>query len=176
MDQNQNRLDQYGCFTPGGTNEVEGTCTDIDFQTGLQQAHPMKGMDLCSELDRLDDCVMADMVAVAKKASEAIGVYVRVDMFLGSSDRAVHVQEFSTNHMNGLRHCSAVKNADGCIDPCFQGVLWKKNGGVTALGGPRTHMPDALRKWLALPNDTTAKCMDIETTSNAMPLETTCTK
>ena len=74
MDENQTRLDQYGCFTPGGSGERNGQCTAIDFQKGSSLAHPMKGLDLCSTLDKIDDCIMQDMIAIAKKASMAIGV------------------------------------------------------------------------------------------------------
>jgi hypothetical protein len=161
MDEKQERLDQYGCFTPGGTEKLDGQCTAIDFQSGTKHSHPMKGMDICSDLDKVDDCLMNDMLALAKKASEAIGVYIRVDMFLGR-DGKIYVQEYSTNHMNGLRHCAAVKDANGCVDPCFQGAMWKNigTGGNPIFGGPKTPIPSALEQWMLL-EDESAKCGDI---------------
>jgi hypothetical protein len=80
--------------------------------------------------------------------------------------------------MNGLRHCtSAIKNDDGCIDRCFQGVLWREALGAaaTTFGGPQTAIPDALRQWLTL-KDNTSKCTDIVNIgpSAEPPLDTTC--
>lgn len=152
MDTDQNRLDQYGCFVSGGTEESKGECTTIDFEKGQKTAHPMKGMDLCSDLPPIDDCAMKEMIAIAKEASVAVGVYVRVDMFL-SEDNKAYLQEFSTNHMNGLRHCSAIKRDNGCLDPCFQGELWKTAGGNATLGGTLADIPTELSNWLSLPNE-----------------------
>lgn len=176
MDENQSRLDQYGCFTSGGSEKLDGQCTLIDFQEGARRAHSMKGMDICSDLQVIDDCVMRDMIAIAQKASEAIGVYVRVDMFLGG-DGQVYVQEYSTNHMNGLRHCSALKETNGCINPCFQGRMWKdtRSKGNPTFGGPKTAMPNALNDWMKLPDDS-SKCSDIVTSTTIVPsTPSTCT-
>jgi hypothetical protein len=171
MDVDQNRLDQYGCFTPAGNEEKNGQCTAIDFQTGRNKAHPMKGMDICSALPAIDECVMNDMIALATKASEAIGVYVRVDMFVGPNDE-IYVQEFSTNHMNGLRHCSAIKDENGCIDPCFQGRMWKNTGSST-FGGTETDMPTELQNWLKLSGDEACTDVEANTPINATP-ESSC--
>lgn len=95
MDVNQNRLDDNGCFTAGPSAEKAGKCTFIDFEVGAKKAFPMKGMNTCSDL-KIDDCVMQEMIAQAKRAAEAVGVYIRVDFFLGS-DKKAYVQEFSTN-------------------------------------------------------------------------------
>jgi hypothetical protein len=158
MDANQTRLDQYGCFTTAGKEEKDGQCTVIDFQTGSKKAHPMKGMDLCSALPVIGECVMNDMIALATKASEAIGVYVRVDMFVGPNNE-IYVQEFSTNHMSGFRHCSAIKDENNCIDPCFQGRMWKNTGSST-FGGTETDILPELHSWLNLTSDDA--CTDIE--------------
>jgi hypothetical protein len=158
MDANQTRLDQYGCFTTAGKEEKDGQCTVIDFQTGSKKAHPMKGMDLCSALPVIGECVMNDMIALATKASEAIGVYVRVDMFVGPNNE-IYVQEFSTNHMSGFRHCSAIKDENNCIDPCFQGRMWKNTGSST-FGGTETDILPELHRWLNLTSDDA--CTDIE--------------
>jgi hypothetical protein len=169
--------DQYGCFVAGG-RQTELTdadqCTEIDFQTGARDAFAMKGMNICSDLPIIDDCIMKDAIAVAQKASEAIGVYVRVDLFLGNNGH-IYLQEFSTNHMNGLRHCSAVKDEDGCIDPCFQGVMWKNASDESYLfGGPQTAIPDALSNWLEI-KDVNGQCKDIESTVLSSLVASSCT-
>ncbi|KAI2501576.1 hypothetical protein MHU86_12900 [Fragilaria crotonensis] len=170
MDEKQNRLDQFGCFSAGGRAEFQGQCTAIDFQKGATMAHPMKGLDLCTDLVKFDDCLMNDMIAIARQASEMIGVYIRVDMFVGN-DGKIYLQEFTTNHMNGLRHCSAIMNANGCVDPCFQGAMWKAAGNNSTFGGSLTVEPEALTTWLSLPID--AKCPDIEKTQlQPAPLST----
>jgi len=53
------------------------------------------------------------------------------------------VQEYSTNHMNGLRHCSA-RIEDGCINSCFLGQMWKAAGGHETYGGPTTSIPEVI--------------------------------
>lgn len=172
MDVNQDRLDQFGCFTHSGNGEQSGQCAKIDFQKGSELAYPMKGMDLCSDLEIIDECLMNDMIAVAKKASEAVGVYIRVDFFLGA-DKKVYVQEFSTNHMNGLRHCSAIKHENGCIDPCFQGEMWKDAAGNSTYGGTPTNIPPPLKEWLALESNA-KKCAAVVGAKVESPLATTC--
>jgi hypothetical protein len=87
----QRRLDEFGCFAPGGLEQYDGECTLIDFQEGDRQAYPVKGMDLCSDLQSIPECTMQDMIDIAQKASLAIGVYVRVDMFLDESGK-IYVQ------------------------------------------------------------------------------------
>lgn len=136
------------------------------------RAHPMKGMDICSELPKISECQMKDMVNLAARASKAIGVYVRVDMFVGPNGD-IHVQEFSTNHMNGLRHCSAMVDQDGCVDPCYQGRMWKDVGGSSTFGGPETQMPAELKEWLALESDAD-KCKSVESTQLEAPPVSSC--
>lgn len=48
-------------------------------------------------------------------------------MFVADNDQIV-VQEYTTNHMGGRRHCSARLEADGCINSCFLGEMWNKAG------------------------------------------------
>mmetsp|Transcript_2588 Transcript_2588/g.4173 ORF Transcript_2588/g.4173 Transcript_2588/m.4173 type:complete len:454 (-) Transcript_2588:298-1659(-) len=119
----------------------------------------MKGLNICSDFS-IDQCILDDMIAIATKASKAIGVYVRVDMFLGA-DNSIHVQEYSTNHMNGLRHCSAKLDENDCIDPCFQGRMWKEAGGNSAFGGPQLTLPPQLEDYMGLATDD-EKCDNIK--------------
>mmetsp|Transcript_3881 Transcript_3881/g.6489 ORF Transcript_3881/g.6489 Transcript_3881/m.6489 type:complete len:2423 (+) Transcript_3881:72-7340(+) len=172
MDSDQNRLDQFGCFVSGGVEDTAKECTSIDFQTGQKFAYPMKGMALCSDLPRINDCTMMEMISIAKKASEAIGVYVRVDMFLSDTGE-IYLQEFTTNHMNGLRHCSAIMRDDGCLDPCFQGAMWDQAGGNATFGGAPAPIPDALAGWLALQDDA-KKCEDVSQTDIKLSPAFTC--
>jgi hypothetical protein len=111
----------------------------------------MKGLDLCESVDKPDDCIIADIKKVAEEISEKIGAYVRIDMFI-SKDVEIVVQEYTTNHMGGLRHCSARKE-NGCIDSCFLGKMWKDAGGNSTYGGPSTGIPQVITDALLLEDD-----------------------
>jgi hypothetical protein len=140
VDKDWNRLDQWGCFTPSGTElEPDGECHAIDFNTGRNKAYPMKGLDLCGEIEKPADCLIADIVAVAQDVSKRIGAYVRVDMFVAQNNEII-VQEYTTNHMAGLRHCSA-RMENGCVNSCFLGEMWQAAGGNAKYGGPSTGVP-----------------------------------
>mmetsp|Transcript_18660 Transcript_18660/g.28348 ORF Transcript_18660/g.28348 Transcript_18660/m.28348 type:complete len:822 (+) Transcript_18660:94-2559(+) len=143
IDAEWNRLDQHGCFTPSSEGEkAESGCTAIDFNTGKDKAHPMKGLDICGPIEKPDDCIIQDIIDVAKKIGRLVGAYVRVDLFISSNGEVI-VQEYSTNHMNGLRHCSA-KVDGGCINSCFLGQMWKAAGGHATYGGPATSIPEVI--------------------------------
>ena len=92
MDQNQQRLDQYGCFVPSGGITLESntstttSCPKLDVYP--QYVGPVKGnLNLCDKVEAVPDCVMNDMVALAQQISQRIGVYVRVDMFLDQNNQ-----------------------------------------------------------------------------------------
>jgi hypothetical protein len=78
----------------------------------------------------------------AKQLSRAIGVYIRVDMFV-TDDRRIYVQEYTRFHSGGLRHCAA-KDRDGCVNSCFLGQTWQGAGGSVLLGGPTLQVPSYL--------------------------------
>ena len=111
----------------------------------------MKGLDLCGEIEKPADCLIADIVAVAQDVSKRIGAYVRVDMFVAQNNEIV-VQEYTTNHMAGLRHCSA-RMENGCVNSCFLGEMWKAAGGNATYGGPSTGVPADIEDANAM-NDT----------------------
>ncbi|KAI2502637.1 extracellular matrix structural constituent [Fragilaria crotonensis] len=117
-----NRLDKFGCFEPGGFELIDKatSCTAIDFETGKRKAGPIKkDLYMCDQIPKISDCLLNEMAAIALDLGNRIGVYMRVDMFVVGN--AVYVQEYSANHMNGLRHCAAKTDANGCIDSCFMG-------------------------------------------------------
>jgi hypothetical protein len=143
VDKNWLRLDHYGCFEPGGMEVIdeETSCTSIDFSTGGRRAGPVKkDLYTCNTIPTLPKCVLQDMIDIALDLGRRIGVYIRVDMF--EVDGKVYVQEYSANHMNGLRHCAAKLQGDGCIDSCFMGRLWNKAG--APFGGNVTKVPSSL--------------------------------
>ena len=152
VDNNWNRLDQFGCFEPGGVGLVESNgCTAIDFITGKRRAGPVKkDLYICDEEslpDDLDECLKQEMLDLALDAGNRIGVYIRVDMFIAGGK--VFVQEYTTNHMNGLRHCAAKFNPlTGCVDSCFMGRAWNDAG--APYGGAPTTVPDALSGFYGL--------------------------
>jgi len=98
----------------------------------------MKGLNLCGALPPLEKCLLDDTckIAIATDFSLLIGVYMLVDLFVGNDD-TIYVQEYTTNHMNGLRHSSSIRNkTTSCIDPCFLGRMWRMNGGNQTMGSP----------------------------------------
>jgi hypothetical protein len=152
VDKDWNRLDQFGCFEPGGVGSVETNgCTAIDFITGKRRAGPVKkDLYVCDDdsiPSDLDECLKQEMLDIALDAGSRIGVYIRVDMFVVGGK--VFVQEYTTNHMNGLRHCaSKFDPLTGCIDSCFIGRAWNAAG--APFGGGPTTVPSALTGFYAL--------------------------
>lgn len=118
-------------------------CTLLDSQGGANTARPMKGFDLCGPLTKPPDCLLNDLIALAKKASAAVGVYARIDLFASGVTNQVYVQEYTMNHMNGIRHCMAQSTAS-CIDPCYLGVMWQNAGGNATFGGGGVTIPASL--------------------------------
>jgi hypothetical protein len=146
VDADWNRLDAYGCFEPAGNSmqvnvdKTNSSCAAIDFSTGRRKAGPVKkDMYICQTVGKPSACIIKDMIAAAEKLGSAIGVYMRVDMFVSGND--VFVQEYSANPMNGLRHCAA-KMDGACVDSCFLGRAWKAAG--VPYGGKLTTMPTEL--------------------------------
>jgi hypothetical protein len=137
------RLDHYGCFEPGGMDSVEdsaGFCTFIDFATGKRRAGPVKtGLHLCESIPDISPALWKEMMGLALTAGTRIGVAIRIDMFVANG--MVYVQEYTTNHMNGIHHCAAKYDVStGCIDSCFMGRMWNgADGGM--YGGLATPVP-----------------------------------
>ena len=149
VDTNWNRLDKFGCFEPGGFGMLDdgSNCTAIDFMTGQQRSGPVKkDLYVCEEIPEVDSCVLEEMVDIAVGLGDRIGVYMRVDMFI--VENKVYVQEYSANHMNGLRHCAAKFDEDECIDSCFLGRMWEAAG--APYGGGVTQVPGKLAGFAAL--------------------------
>ena len=149
VDTDWNRLDKFGCFESGGFEHVEDqtNCTVIDFETGKRKAGAIK-KDLysCDHIPKISDCLMKEMIDIALDLVTRIGVYMRVDMFV--VENSVYVQEYTANHMNGLRHCAAKTDDQGCIDSCFLGRMWRDAGGP--FGGIPTPVPAKLRGFASL--------------------------
>ena len=152
MDETFERLDQYGCFEPAFPERLDGDCFHVDFGAGSQSVCPMKDLDVCSDpLPPIPACIWDDLRNAAVSLGQAIGVYMRIDMFV-SMNGLVYVQEYSMNHNDGLRHCAARRHSeDGCVDSCFLGRCWKENGAKpmanAVFGGPRTVEPAVLQDW-----------------------------
>lgn len=148
VDTDWNRLDQFGCFEPGGV-ELMGTdsCHMIDFASGKLRAGPVKkDLNMCNEVTQVSECILQDMIDIALSLGERIGVAIRVDMFVAKNK--VYVQEYSANHMNGLRHCAAQLKEDGCIDSCYLGRMWDSAG--APYGGIPTTVPAPLLGFASL--------------------------
>lgn len=153
VDEAFNRLDQYGCFTRGGSTLSKKACVVKDFITGLAEANRMKGYNLCDRVAVPKACVLQDILSIAKTLSKAIGVYARIDLFVTNAGEVV-VQEYTLNHANGTRHCSAKLEGE-CINSCFLGDMWINAGGNPAFGGPATPPP---ANYLAYANAVNNKC------------------
>lgn len=153
VDEEWNRLDKHGCFEPKlpfGQDLDGDTCYDIDFEFGERHPYPFKGQDLCGVINEPETCVLDSLKTIAKELSKALGVYMRIDMFV-SGDNKVYVQEYTTNHAGGKRHCAAKESDSGCIDSCFLGKLFKEKSNGTIYGGPQTSIPSILDEWRTKP-------------------------
>jgi hypothetical protein len=175
VDEKWNRIDQFGCFEPGGVETIDKAgCTAIDFTTGKRRSGPVKkDLYLCDNksIPQLDDCLKKEMIATALNLGSKIGVYIRIDMFV--ADGLVFVQEYTTNHMNGLRHCASKLNAyTGCVDSCFIGRAW--NVAVTEFGGPATAVPSALSSFRTL--SAQQQCDLLQTKAPQSIKKTSCVK
>lgn len=149
VDADWNRLDKHGCFVPQptfGLDADDDQCYDIDFDHGAKHPYKFKDQDLCGEIPRPGGCTFDNLKAVAVSLSKKLGVYMRIDMFVGG-DGQVYVQEYTSNHAGGLRHCASKETDNGCVDSCFLGKLWKEKSGGTIYGGPQTPMPTILDGW-----------------------------
>lgn len=149
VDTEWNRLDKFGCFEPGGFEHVDDKtkCVVIDFETGKRKAGSIKkDLYTCDHTPKIDDCLLKEMIDIAFDLGTRIGVYMRIDMFV--VDSSVYVQEYSANHMNGLRHCVAKTDDQGCIDSCLLGRMWKDAGGLN--GGIPTPVPVKLGGFASL--------------------------
>merc|ERR1712183_718380 len=119
-------------------------CTAIDFDAGKKNIGPVKkDMYLCDDVPRVEENVWQEMQRIAVGLGESIGVSIRVDMFV--ADDQIYVQEYATNHMNGLRHCAAKIDENGCVDSCFLGRAWEEAGGT--YGGVSTTVPSSLKDY-----------------------------
>jgi len=149
VDEEWNRLDKHGCFVPqpafGLDADADG-CYDIDYDHGERHPYPFKGQNLCGELNEPKTCLLDSLKAIATDLSKTLGVYMRIDMFVSGDDK-VFVQEYTTNHAGGLRHCAAKESDSGCIDSCFLGKIWKDKSSGTIYGGPQTSIPSILDGW-----------------------------
>lgn len=147
VDTDWNRLDSFGCFEPGGYEFTDSDgCTSIDFTTGQRKAGAVKkDLYLCEDVDQPTPCIMEEMTELALSLASTIGVYMRIDMFVANNQ--VFVQEYTPNHMNGMRHCMA-KRAGDCIDSCFVGRMWEEAG--QPFGGAPTPVPELLNGFQAL--------------------------
>jgi len=147
IDTEGHRLDEFGCFEPGGyLFDQADNCTVIDFTTGKKKCGPVKkDLYLCTEVPPIPRCLLNDMIQTAIDIQNAIGVYMRIDMFVANNQ--YYVQEYTPNHMNGLRHCAA-KKVDGCIDSCFLGRMY--SGAGSPYGGVKTTVPAVLNGYLGL--------------------------
>jgi hypothetical protein len=134
VDEEWNRLDKNGCFFPQpafGLDADGDKCYDIDWDYGKNHPLKFKEQDLCGQLEHPDPCVFTNLKALAREISEVLGVYMRIDFFVNGSGM-IFVQEFTSNHAGGLRHCASKYNEEtGCVDSCFLGKLWKEKSGGT---------------------------------------------
>jgi hypothetical protein len=150
VDKTWNRLDTFGCFEPShvGNVEKDTNCTSIDFSIGRRKAGPVKkDLYICSDIPIVDECIKQEMIELAIEIGKRVGVYIRVDMFV--ADGRIFIQEYSTNHMNGLRHCAAYFDPkSGCIDSCFLGRMWNSAG--APYGGVKTVVPEKLEGFMNL--------------------------
>ena len=92
-----------------------------------------------------------EMVKMAKKVSEALGVFFRVDMYLTPKGRVV-LGEVTPHHANGKIVCATPTESgesDGsCVDNCFMGKMWSKwNSGEVQEGGPILPIPPYYVGW-----------------------------
>ena len=160
VDADWKRLDKHGCFSPQpafGLDNDGDQCYDIDWDYGSTHPFKFKDLDLCGRIGKPDPCVFDNLKSLAVELGSLIGVYMRIDFFVGG-DGKVYVQEYTSNHAGGTRHCAAREDEDtGCIDSCYLGKLWKEmSGGGTLYGGPQTDTPNILFDWLS--KDQTDQC------------------
>lgn len=149
VDTDLNRLDKFGCFEPAGIGHTDDKtgCPAIDFETGKRKAGSIKkDLYTCDTIPNVDTCLLKEMTEIAISLGKRIGVYMRVDMFV--AENTIFVQEYSANHMNGLRHCAAKEDKNGCIDSCFLGRMWSEAGGP--YGGNTTAVPAKLGGFTSL--------------------------
>ena len=71
-------------------------------------------MHLCNDVSRIDNFLWKDIQRIVLGIGESIGVSICTDMFV--ADDQIYVQEYATNHMNGLCHCAAKLDENDCVE------------------------------------------------------------
>jgi hypothetical protein len=135
------RVDEHGCF---GRNKnyqlpIPGQCS-VSTIVG-----PIVGLKRCGDFARPKD--WDKLLAMAKKMSRIIGIFVRIDMYVHQGE--VVMGEASFTPTAGHYHCGAKLDENGCIDPCLFGRFWKRQNDAfnTTEGGPIMPEPAAFKGW-----------------------------
>jgi hypothetical protein len=146
------RVDEHGCF---GWNQEY-----IPPKPGKCSVSTKDGRGPVSEFQRCGDFALPKewdkLVAMAKKFSRIIGIYVRIDMYLHEGE--IFMGEATFLQMLGRYHCFAKLDENGCIDPCLMGRFWKRQNDAfnNTQGGPITPEPASFKGWAQL--STKEKC------------------
>jgi hypothetical protein len=154
----------------------DGQCTKIDSNRRRYSAGLLKGFDICGPIqDKPADCLLDDLTALAKQASALLGVYARIDLFASGVNNRVYVQEYTSNHMNGVRHCMAkseqVSDTMSCVDPCYLGAMWQGAGDNPIFGGNGAAIDAEL---LAKMTNSGNKCFSAASTTSTSPTMSSC--
>jgi hypothetical protein len=136
-----NRVDEHGCFSwirkykPPKPGECSVSTKDA----------PVADYSRCGDFARPKE--WDQLVAMAKKMSRIIGIYVRIDMYIHEGE--IIMGEATFTPTLGKYHCFAKLDENGCIDPCLVGRFLKRQNDAfnNTEGGPLTPEPASFKGW-----------------------------
>jgi hypothetical protein len=159
------RVDGHGCFSwirkykPPRPGKCSVSTTDA----------PVADYSQCGDFARPKE--WDKLVAMAKKMSRIIGIYVRIDMYIHAGEIVMGEATFLPTL--GKYHCFAELDENGCIDPCLLGRFLKRQNDVfnNTEGGPLTPQPVSFKGWEEL--STKDKCERVMGASSSRSLPST---
>jgi hypothetical protein len=160
------RVDEHGCF--GWSAEYKppkpGKCS----VSTKDRRGPVAEYARCGDFARPKE--WDELVAMAKKFSRIIGIYVRIDMYMHEGE--IVMGEATFLQMLGKYHCFSKLDENGCIDPCLMGRFWKRQNDAfnNTQGGPITPEPASFKGWEQLSSkEKCERVMEASSSTRSLP-------
>jgi hypothetical protein len=145
VDEQFHRVDEHGCFTNRKRDYVPHTLVPGECSVPTNGIRPFEAYNRCTDFDKPKE--WDKLVAMAKKMSRIIGIFVRIDMYIHRGE--VVLGEATFLPWFGRYHCFSKLDENGCIDSCLMGRFWKRQNDAfhNTEGGPIPPEPESIKSW-----------------------------